>query len=76
MADDDKKPLDLAENVSMTLTREEWAVLLIALAHLGVMPDTPRATEKIADRLNDHIQQHAAPVVVLMRVVRSHMDRG
>jgi hypothetical protein len=68
--------LDLAENVRIVLTREEWAVLLIALTHLGVMPDTPRATEKIADRLSDLIQEHAAPVGVLTRVVSAHAARG
>lgn len=61
--------IDLAENIRMALTREEWAVILVGLSNV---PDNsaPRL-KKMADRLTDHIQQHAAPVGVLVRVLRA-----
>ena len=58
--------LDLDEKIGIHFTREEWAVVLIGLAHIDAV--SPRLAA-IAEKLTDDVQQCAAPVGVLARVL-------
>ena len=59
--------LSLDEPISLTFSRREWAIILIAIAN-----DTSQAPAHLRtlERVNDEIQKRAAPVGVIVRAMR------
>jgi hypothetical protein len=57
--------LDLNEKIGIHFTREEWAVILIGLAHVSHGPKI----DAIAEKLTSNVQGCAAPVGVLVRTL-------
>lgn len=58
-------PLDLQEKIALEFTRQEWAVIILGLAHY----DHPGRTTDIAEGLCEKIGHAAAPIGVLSRVL-------
>lgn len=61
--------LNLEEQISMKFTREEWALITLAIAHYEA-PSNARYV-KMLDQMCSQIQIEAAPVGVCIRVIAS-----
>ncbi len=57
--------LDLNEKIGIHFTREEWAVIVIGLSHVG----PTQKIDEISDWLTQQIQHAAAPVGVIVRTL-------
>ncbi len=64
--------LDLNEDVAMTLSRREWATILIAIANEA---HQNRPHRECLEALNDKLQE-ASPVGVMVRTMKAFRDEA